>query len=940
MTRYTFPQIEQNIAKITGRQNYDGDFLFELLAAYGRSSSSITQLRNGVTNKSKVDGEVLQKDVVFWKVFEKGTQLEPEVFNMKDNELVEKFHPRFLVATDLVSIAAYDTKDQDTLTTSIQELSRHTPFFMAWSGKEKNEDDGKESEVDRNAAERMKDFYDAIEKENFNAIKNDDGSFLHGLNVFFSRLLFCLFAEDTGLFNQRQFSEAVDVFAESDGSNMKEFFEILFDALNTKDEDKERFNEPFRSFPYVNGSIFDTVGNHIVIPEFGPEAYHILLYELVKYDWSNINPDIFGTMFQGIVDPKSRDEGGMDYTSVANIEKVIYPLFMDELNEEFEKSFEDDGRVRDKNGKRIENLEKLWARISKIKVFDPACGSGNFLIISYKRLRELELRILNEMVELRGGGFLGKFKSRIKIDNFYGIELEDFPRELAVLSMYIAEHQMDMQFNEEFGKKIDMLPITDMPNIVHDNSARIDWQTVCPNRGHNVIKATYHAENLFSESFGGNNPISTDVSYEYDEIYVIGNPPYKGADEQSPSQKSDFKYYFDGEDYSGNMDYIGIWFIKGARYIAGTKAKLAFVSTNSVCQGEHVGIMFPKIFDEDVEIGFARQSFKWSNNAKDNSQVMVIVLGLQPHDSGSKRLYVDDYYEEVPHINPYLIPGDDVIIYKQKNILSYDFPPMVFGSMPRTKDLVVTAEERQKILQESPEADKFIKLYLGAEEYIHNKKRYCLWIEDGDVEEAKAIPEINQRLVKVSTERAKSKAASTRKFADLPHRFVQISYKPTPAIIVPSASSENRTYIPMGFLEPDTIISNAANAVYDAELWLFAILESKMHMAWIRTVCGKLKTDYRYASTLGYNTFPCPPLTPLQKNRLSESAENILMARESHSEKTLAQLYKPETMPVDLREAHDMNDILVDKLYRSIPFPNDEERLKALFDLYEKMTGR
>lgn len=938
MTRYTFPQIEQNIAKITGRQNYDGDFLFELLAAYGRSASSITQLRNGVTNKSKVDGEVLQKDVVFWKVFEKGTQLEPEVFNMKDNELVEKFHPRFLIATDLVNIAAYDTKDQDTLTASIQDLSRHTPFFLSWSGKEKIEDDGKESEVDRNAAERMKDFYDAIEKDNFTLIKNDDGSFLHGLNVFFSRLLFCLFAEDTGLFRQRQFSEAVDVFAESDGSNMKEFFEILFDALNTKDEEKGRFNEPFRSFPYVNGSIFDTVRNHIVIPEFGPEAYHILLYELVKYDWSNINPDIFGTMFQGIVDPKSRDESGMDYTSVANIEKVINPLFMDELNDEFEKSFEDDGRVRDKNGKRIENLEKLWARISKIKIFDPACGSGNFLIISYKRLRELELRILNEMVELRGGGFLGKFKSRIKIDNFYGIELEDFPRELAVLSMYIAEHQMDMQFNEEFGKKIDMLPITDMPNILHGNSVKLDWQTVCPNRGHNVIKATYHVENLFSESFGAENPIQTDVDYEYDEIYIIGNPPYKGSAKQSQSQKQDFKNYFRTEPFSAKLDYIALWFIKGARYISKTKAKLAFVTTNSICQGEQVSLLFPKIYDEGCEIGFAYTSFKWSNNAKDQAGVTVAIISLRNNSDAQKLLFHDGVVETVKNINAYLADSEqEYIAPSSKSISNF---PYIGRANALTDDNIFNLDgheyEHIKSLDSS-----LIKYYYGAEEFINGKLRPILWIDSEEqYKKYKDDEVISKKIEAVREFRLKLKSSDGVKMAETPWLIKNPKQIKNGAIIIPRVSSERRKYIPMGYLEEKDIIGDSAIGAYNAEPWLLAILQSRMHMAWIRVVCGKLKTDYRYSSTLGYNTFPCPPLTALEKQRLNESAENILMARESHTELTLAEMYDPGKMPADLRKAHDMNDILVDKLYRSIAFPNDEERLKVLFDLYNKMTNQ
>lgn len=904
MTRMTFSQIEQNVAQIANRASYTKDLLYELLAAYGRSKSSITKLRNGDANLATAENEVLQKDVVYFKVFSKGTQLEPEVYKM--NDLIEKYHPRYVIATDLENLAAKDLKKGDTLTIPIRDIDRHVTFFYGWTGNEVIEDK-EESVLDRKAADCMKDFYDEVEKINRAKLADASSNFRHDLNIFFSRLLFCFFAEDTGLFMKNQFSDAIKNYTEADGSDLKGFFERLFDALDTSD--RSGLGQPFSDFPYVDGSIFDTKKHSITVPEFDPESRYLLL-RCSDFDWSSINPDIFGTIFQGIVDEKRRDENGMDYTSVTNIEKVINPLFMDELEEEFEKSFEGDSRVKDKNAKRIQNLWKLWDRIAEIKIFDPACGSGNFLIVSYKRLRELELRILDEITTLRGSGFLAKFNSRIKLENFYGIELEDFPRELAVLSMYIAEHQMNMTFEDSYGKKIDMLPITDMPHIICGNAARLDWQKVCPNN-------------------------------KTDEIYVIGNPPYKGADEQTSAQKSDFKYYFGGENYSGNMDYISLWFIKGARYISDTKARLAFVSTNSVCQGEHVGLMFPKIYDEGLEIGFAWQSFKWANNARNQAGVTVIILSLQNIQSDKKQLFHDDICEHVEHINPYLMPGHDVIVFKTKAILSQDFPDMVFGSMPRDGgNLVLDEDEKVKLEGGFSSAGKFIKKFIGSAEFLRGQKRYCVWIEDDQAAEANRIAPLRDRINSVRDFRLESKAASTRKFAETPYKFAQISYKPTQSIIVPSVSSERRQYIPMDFLDENTVISNAANAIYDAELWLFAILQSKMHMAWIRTVCGKLKTDYRYSSTLGYNTFPCPPLTSSEKEKLTRSAENILMARENHSEMTLAEMYDPDKMPDDLRRAHEENDVLVDKLYRNHAFANDEERLAVLFDLYEKMTNK
>lgn len=940
MTKLSFSQVEQNVARVANRVSYTEDFLYELLAAYGRSKSSIAKLKSGDQNKATTDGEVLQKDVVYFKVYPKGTQLEPKVYLM--NDLVKKWHPRYIIITDLENMAAKDLKKGETLSIAIRDIDRHVPFFYGWTGNENDDDIRlKEPEANRKAANLMQSLYDYLEKDNMEKFLHMSSDFRHSLNVFFARLLFCLFAEDTGMFRKNLFSDSIKNFTDPYGTDVDAFLRRIFESLDTKD--KSDLVEPFSEFPYVDGSFFDIKKEHYTIPDFGPESRHVLL-ECAEFDWSNIDPDIFGTIFQGIIDEKRRDENGMDYTSVSNIDKVIKPLFLDELYDDFNKTFENDGRIKNANIARIKNLEQLWNRISKIKIFDPACGSGNFLIISYKRLRKLELKIIRELVSLRGGGFLAKFTTSIKLKNFYGIELEDFPCELATLSMYIAEHQMNMEFNKEFGKEVNMLPLDrdNQPHVVCGNSARLDWQDVCPNKPHQIQKTPEQGYFALGESMlgGGDILAPSENDITYDEIYVIGNPPYKGADEQSDKQKNDLKTYFNSEKYSANMDYIGLWFIKGARYISGTKAKLAFVSTNSVCQGEHVGIMFPKIFDEAVEIGFATTSFKWSNNAKDNSQVMVIILGLQSKNNNPKRLFHDGVCDIVEHIGPYLIPRDNLIVLKSNKPIASDFLPMVFGSMPRTKDLVVTAQEREEILTAYPEADRFIKKYLGADEYIKGKDRYALWIEDKDVSDARLVPEIDRRLRSVAETRSKSKAASTRKFAKFPHKFVQISYQPVIAIIAPRVSSERRVYIPIGFVDEDTIVSDAANVIYDAELWLFAILESKMHMAWIRTVCGKLKTDYRYSSTLGYNTFPCHPLTAEQKEKLTQSAENILMARENHTEMTLAEMYDPDKMPDDLRKAHEENDVLVDKLYRNHAFASDEDRLAILFDLYEKMTSK
>lgn len=921
MPRISYQQIQQNIAEIANRDAYESTVIYDLLLAYGKPKATITKLQGGINNFAKDDG-VLLKDAVFFKVFPAGTVLESKVEQLKHDELTERYRPRYLIATDLQNVAAYDRRQEVSLSTKIRDLDKDFTFFYGLSGNEVYAGQKEEAYADRKAAEHMKELYDEIVKCNTQRIIDKDLNFRHDLNIFFSRLLFCYFAEDTDLFEPKQFTNSIKNYTKLDGSDTPYFFEQLFKSLDSKPYEKQGMPDPFNKFPYVNGTIFDTKQHSILIPQFNAQAHHLLI-QLAESDWSDVNPDIFGTIFQGIVDTQKRDENGMDYTSVTNIEKVINPLFMDDLWNEYDKAKDS-----------INKLNKLWVRISKIKIFDPACGSGNFLIITYKRLRELEREIIRTIDEISPTGIGIRLDSQIKLDHFFGIELEDFPRELAVLSMYIAAHQMNIKFEEEFGKKLTIIPIIDMPTIICSNSARLDWNSVCPNVPHGM------SSNLKVSMLNDFDNESESQEFEavYDEIYVIGNPPYKGADEQTIEQKKDFELYFSNEDYSRNMDYIGLWFIKGARYIKNTLAKLCFVSTNSACQGEHVGIIFPKIFEANIEIGFAYTSFKWTNNAKDQAGVSVIIVSLRNRSNKPKYLYTGDITEAVHNISPYLVPGDDLIIYRQSKPFSPDFPEMNFGSMPRSKALILTTEEKNLIISHDSNARKFIRRYVGAEDYLNGKERFCIWVSGSDYLEADKIQEFHNRFEIVREERLKSKAASTKKLADKPYRFVQISYKDTQSIIVPGHTSERRTYIPMGILSEEEIISNAAFAIYDAELWLFSILQSRSHMAWIKSVCGYLGTSIRYAKQLGYNTFPVPPLNSKQKERLSNSAMNILMARENHTEMTLAQMYDPDKMPEDLHNAHDANDLLVDKLYQGKAFLNDEERLAKLFSMYEELT--
>nr|WP_068479757.1 type IIL restriction-modification enzyme MmeI [Pseudoclavibacter helvolus] len=480
--------------------------------------------------------------------------------------------------------------------------------------------------------------------------------------------------------------------------------------------------------------------------------------------------------------------------------------------------------------------------------------------------------------------------------------------EVAILSLWIAKHQMNREFQQKFRIEIPLIPLKETGQITPGNATRVNWNEVCANNGEA-------------------------------EIYLIGNPPYAGAKTQTREQKADYDYVFNGRPYSRNLDYIALWFVKGADYIEGSSAALAFVTTNSVAQGEHVGLMFPMIFAKNVEIGFAYTSFKWENNAKRNAGVTVAVIGLRNTSTDPKYIYTHDLRIAARSINGYLADGAMISVERRKTPLG-PFPTMAFGSMPRDGGgLILTPVERTRMLASAPAAEPFVKRYVGSSEMINDGERYCLWIEDLEAATAQQIPPVAERLRRVADERAESKAESTAAFAAQPHRFVQISYKPTDSIIVPRVSSERRDYMPMDYLGPDTVVSDSAFAIYDAKPWLFAILTSRTHMTWVRAVGGKMKTDFRYSNTIVYNNFPVPPFSDNVKEALTVAALRVLDVREYHCEQTLAELYDPDKMPQDLRAAHAAVDALVDSIYSKKPYETDEQRLSDLFAMYEHMTA-
>jgi len=867
-------KIEDLVAKYR-ETGATGDFIYDFILAYDLPKASVKRLQNGSLNLSKNQGEICWKGKLLYKELFKD---ELNVSLALETAKSIKHNERFVVLSDGKKLLCVDTKTKDTLETEFKDLPKHSSFFLPWAGIEKTEFID-ENPADVRAARKMAKLFDEIKKDNAKKLISQ-----HDFNVFLSRLLFCFFAEDTGIFTDNLFTNTIAATTKADGSDLNEFLERLFTVLDTAPKERKKLPDYLEKFPYVNGGLFR---NKIEIPRFSAHSRNKII-ECGELDWKDINPDIFGSMFQTVIDEEQRGDLGQHYTSVPNIMKVIEPLFLNDLRKEF-----------DAAGKSVTKLKNLLLRIRNIRIFDPACGSGNFLIIAYKELRKLEMDILLKMQEF---GLTG-----IHLNHFYGIEIDDFACETAKLSLWLAEHQMNVEFFSKIGTANPTLPLKEAGHIVCDNACRIDWNDVCPNNGE-------------------------------DEIYVLGNPPYLGARLQKEAHKKDIENVFENIKGAKNLDYIACWFYKGSDYIADSNASLAFVSTNSICQGEQVAILWPQIFNKGIEIQFGYSSFKWTNNAQYNAGVIVTVIGLC-NDSQEKQkfLFNGTSQKRVSKINAYLIPGANTVVDCCKKCIS-EFPEIKFGSMANDDgNLILEKSEYENILNEYPSAAFYIKRLIGSQELIRGEIRYCIWITEKDKKEALKIPEIKKRVAKCRNHRIGSDRPSTQKLALIPYRFGEVRYKNTPSIIIPRVSSERRVYIPMDFLEAGIVVSDSAQAIYDAEPWLFSVLNSKMHMVWLRVVGGKLKNDYRYSAQLVYNTFPFPHINDEQKNMLKDYAFGIIAARENHPGKTLAELYNPESMPDDLKKAHEENDLAIEKIYRARPFASDEDRLEFLFRLYEQM---
>lgn len=904
-------EIEEAISALA-EQPFDAEeFPFAFLEAFGNKATTIKRLRSGTSNKSDIGG-VLQINNIHIKVCPEG-QVSETIRELRDSAATQNARNRvkFILATDGITLEAEDlVSDVAPIACEYKEFPDHFGFFLPLAGISTVKQI-RESAFDIKATGRLNRLYVELLKDN-----PDWGTAerRHDMNHFMARLIFCFFAEDTDIFAKvDQFTATVEQMSEKDSSNTHEVISELFRGMNTKAEEREKAGIPrwANAFPYVNGGLFS---GSTEVPRFSKIARSYLLH-IGNLDWKKINPDIFGSMIQAVADDEERGALGMHYTSVPNILKVLNPLFLDDLREKLEEAGD--------NSRKLLNLRN---RIAKIRVFDPACGSGNFLVIAYKEMRAIEAEINKRRGE-------ADRRSDIPLTNFRGIELRDFPAEIARLALIIAEYQCDVSYRGQKEALKDVLPLNQDNWITCGNALRLDWMSICPPTGTGV---KVHGDDLFNTPL---DQAEIDFENEGGETYICGNPPYIGSSKQNKEQKAEIKNLFEHRGVRfKNLDYISAWFWLAADFCRSTEAAAAFVTTNSICQGEQVFLLWPSLLKSDVEIFFAQESFKWSNLAQKNAGVTCVVVGIRQKTAGKKYIFFEDQRKEVSRLNPYLLDFDDVFIPRHSESVA-GLPRMLKGNQPTDGgNLILSPVERRQLLSASPKAEKFIRGLFGSKELIDGLQRYCLWVEDDELTEAREISEIAKRFDLVYETRLASTAESTRKRANDSHRFIQIQDYGKRAIVVPEVSSEKREYIPCGLIGENDIATNKLFTVYNPELFVLAICSSRLHRIWVETVCGKLEERISYSNVLGYNTFSFPKLTEKNKEDLTRCAQDILLAREACFPMTIADLYDPEKMPEDLRAAHERNDETLERIYIGRRFRNDTERLEKLFELYTKMT--
>jgi len=912
-------EIEEAISDLA-LQPFDAtEFPFAFLAAFGNKETALKRLRAG--NASDVPGGVLQRNNIHIAVCQ-AEAVGETLKALRASPATAKARAKFILATDGQTLEAEELvsgkSGGETIACAYPDFPDHFGFFLPLAGISTLKEI-KDNPVDVRATGRLNKLYVELLSNNPDWSRDERRA---DMNHFMARLVFCFFAEDTDIFNgEGLFTHTIEQMSERDGANTHEVLAEIFRAMNIKPAVRTMAQPRLRSwadqFPYVNGGLFSGSTD---VPRFTRMA-RTYLSHAGNLNWKQINPDIFGSMIQAVADDEERGALGMHYTSVPNILKVLNPLFLDDLRT----ALNDAGN----NERKLLNLRR---RMARIRVFDPACGSGNFLVIAYKQMREIEAEINRR----RGESHLG---SEIPLTNYRGIELRDFPAEIARLALIIAEFQCDVLYRGQKDALAEFLPLDAQNWIICGNALRLDWLSICPPTGMGVKLV---ADDLFGTPL---DQSEMDFANEGGETYICGNPPYKGSQGQSEEQKEDLRRIFESsvKDWK-SLDYVAGWFMKAAEYGMTTNAVAGFVSTNSICQGQSVPILWPHIMGTGHEIAFAHTSFKWANLASHNAGVTVAIVGISNQPTRGKKLFsvADDgsaIVKEVNYINAYLAAGSNVIVSKQFRSMS-GLSEMNYGNYPGDGNhLTLSADERVVLEARRPDLKGIIRPVYGAQEFIKGLSRFCLWIDDDALGLAQSEPTVSQRIEAVRATRLTSRDSSLNKLAARSHQYRDRNVASGHLILVPTVSSERREYIPCDLKRAQAVTTNQAFALYDAPLWNMALIASRLHLVWIATVCGKMKTDFRYSNTLGWNTFPVPLLTEQNKADLTACAENILLAREAHFPATIADLYDPDNMPENLRHAHARNDEVLERIYIGRRFKNDTERLEKLFDLYTKMTA-
>lgn len=908
-------EIEEAISRLAEQPFDAAEFPYLFLQAFGAKETTLRKLRKGESNKSDFTGPlggVLQRDNIHIAVAAPG-EVTSTLAALRDSPATARWKAKFALATDGQTFEAEDFETGKTVACDYADFAEHFGFFLPLAGISYTKEI-KEIEMDMRAARRLNQLYVTLLEDNPDwgtAERRTD------MNHFMARLIFCFFAEDTDIFNSAGlFTATIDQMSARDSSNTHEVMAEIFRAMDTGIANRKEANLPrwADAFPYVNGGLFSGRPD---VPRFSKIARTYLLH-IGGLDWKKINPDIFGSMIQAVADDEERGALGMHYTSVPNILKVLNPLFLDDLRKKLEEA-----------GDNSRKLLNLRSRIARIRVFDPACGSGNFLVIAYKEMRAIEAEINKRRGE-------ESRKSEIPLTNLRGIELRDFSAEVARLALIIAEFQCDVLYRGQQLALNEFLPLNAENWITCGNALRLDWLSICPPTGTGVKLV---GDDLFSAPL---DQAQIDFENEGGETYICGNPPYYGSRKQTKCQKDDLSQLCGKRIPKWkSLDYVAGWFLKGKDYIEKQPATFAFVCTSSNCEGLQVPVLWTEILQDNIYITFAYRPFKWANLAANNAGVTVNVVGVSNViHRPDKQIFDGDQVRSVSNISPYLLATPNIFVDTAPKPLS-QLSPMITGSMPRDGGhLILSFDEAAELVYTCPHVADFVRPYVGTDELVKGNQRLCLWIEDSRLPAATAIPDIASRLDRVRLMRTESPLDSTQEFAGRPHRFVYLAGQSrTHTIGVGGVSSEIREYLPVALFDKRAVLSNLAYALYDAPIFSVALIASRLHLVWIATVCGKLETRYRYSNTLGWNTFPVPTLTEKNKADLTRCAEDILLAREEHFPATIADLYDPANMPADLREAHERNDEVLERIYIGRRFRNDTERLEKLFDLYTKMTA-